>query len=457
MHRFAAALLAAFSAYAPAAAHAVGKPARAANLSVCETFSEATVRTLTGVATGGFSRKASRSQAGSERCVYGVTDGDLVLDIYYPESDSLAIDKMAKLGAVTNSVNNTESPYGTDQVNEWRHLLSDSPDGQVYDVAGYAARHGSVIVAIGLDRPDSDFSKDGIKRLQAIALTTAGAHLAPWPKVDVCARVPARAIQTLVALGPATVLTTEQKSSAGNSTCEYEVHPLDSDDPVPMRVVLTASQWINDTEALGSLRAKGQAAPSLPTGDPADQILQIDSRKDTAYALHPGFTGEVYVSSAEAAALQQPSYGVHLEEAALLAAGASVPPGPALSGIPAAVAPDWLFTTKHDLGNFFEHYWLLLVFAAIVAWVIRSRYRRHELILHGLPGTALVRSISDTGITINNDPVIRLHVTVTPGNGMPFEATINQTVSRLEAPASWLGRNVQVRIDPKRPQRFVVV
>ena len=428
---------------------------------VCSTFSEATVRTLTGVPTGAFSRRAlypAPVPGGTvQRCDYGVYQGDLVLDIYHFATDTAAIAQMARLGSVTNSVNNTASSYGTDQVNEWHKILSETDDEEVFDLTGYAARHGSTIVALGLNRPGSDFSKDGIQRLQATALTTAGAQLAPWPKEDVCARVPARAIQTLVTLGPATILTTEQKSSGGNSTCEYEVHPFDSDDPVAMRVVLTASRWINDREALDGMHAKSTASPSFRTADSADLILQVDSRADTAYALHAGDAGKVYVSGAEDAARNQPSYQVHLEQAALLAAGASVLPGPAVDSIPKPVDATPFRAAKRDVTHFLADYWVVLLIVLVIAYFIWRARRRHELILHGLPGTARVNSVSDTGVTINNDPMIRLHVTVTPQNGMPYDATVSQTVSRLEAPASWVGRLVQVRIDPKKPQRFVIL
>ncbi len=438
-------------------APALAAPVAHGGANVCDTFSEATVRMLTGVPSGAFSKRVSRRGPNGERCVYGVYQGDLVLDVYRFASDAAAEAQLAKLGPVTNSYNFTQSPYGTDQVNEWHNVLSETADEEVFDLAGYAARHGSTVVAIGLDRPGSDFSKDGIKRLQGAALTTAGAQLAPWPQEDVCARVPAHAIQTLVALGPATVLTSVKKSSGGNSECDYEVHPYDSDDPVTMRVVLTAARYINDAEALGDLQVKGSSAPDVPTDDSKDRLLQIDSRKDTAYVLHAGDVGKVYVSSGEAAALDQPSYQVHLEQAALLAAGASVLPGTALSSIPAAVEPTWATNAQHDAADFLAHYWLVLVFVLLVAWFFWGRHRRHELILHGTPGTARVNAISDTGVTVNNSPMIRLHVTLTPQNGMPYEATATQTVSRLEAPASWVGRTLNVRIDPKNPQRFVVV
>ncbi len=449
MHRVAVILL-----LAAAFAHAATRPSHAAGANVCDTFSEATVRTLTSVPAGGFSKHASHLPPFTERCVYGVTDGDLVLDISHFPTDAQAIAHLAALGSITNSVNNTDSPYGTDQVNQWTRLLTDSNDEPVYDVSGYAARHGSTVVALGLDRPGSDFSKEGIKRLQATALTTAGAHLVPWPLENVCARVPARAVETLVTLGPATILNTEQNSSGGNSTCEYEFHPFDSDDYT--RVVLTASRWINDLEAIDGKRATSTAPSTLKTADKHDVILQVGDR-DTVYALHAGDVGKVVVSSAEDTALHQPSYQAHMEEAALLAAGASVLPGPAVDAIPAPVEVTWFLSTRHQASEFLEHYWLLLLFALGIAWFIRSRYRRHQLILHGLPGTAVVNSISDTGITVNNSPVIRLHVTVTPPAGAPYNAAVNQTVSRLEAPATWVGRTVQVRIDPNNTQRFILV
>ena len=423
---------------------------------VCGTLSEATVRTLTDVPTGGFSLHATRFSAAHARCVYGVTNGDLVLDSYHFATDADAIAQMAHLGGVTNSVNNTDSAFGTDQVNAYESDRADNYDVEAVDASGYAARHGSTIVALGLDRPQSDFSPAGIKRLQGTALTLAGAHLVPWPTENLCARVPAAELQTLVTLSPAGV-TEENKSSEGNSTCTYSFLPLSSlDANNEPRVVLTASLYINQAEAEAGVRTTLTSRPMLATADANDLILHVDDTKSNlAYALHRGMVGRVYVDSAEPTAAAHPSYAAHLEQAALLAAGARPLPGAALAAIPAAMPETALFSAKRSVLLFLSHYWPGVLALLVVLWLVRSRLRRRDLLVHGLPGQARVDSISDTGVTINNDPMIRLHVTITPQTGAPYQASESKVVSRLQMPASLVGQVLEVRIDPKNPQRFV--
>ena len=216
MHRL---LIASFLLAASIAAHAT--PA-----DPCAALTESQVRTLTGVPTGGFSRRASRISPVEQLCDYGVFRGDLVLDIYRFPTDTQAIDRMTHLGQVTNSDNDTDSPYGEDQVNAWSAMIDD-PSGGLFDLRGFAVRHGATVVAIGLNRPESDFSPAGNQRLQGAALTVAGAHLIPWPVEDICSRVAPATVQTLVALGPARLLSTNHTSTGGNSSCTYVFQPLD--------------------------------------------------------------------------------------------------------------------------------------------------------------------------------------------------------------------------------------
>jgi hypothetical protein len=64
--------------------------------------------------------------------------------------------------------------------------------------------------------------------------------------------------------------------------------------------------------------------------------------------------------------------------------------------------------------------------------------------------SARVLAIGDTGATINDDPLARLTLRVSPAHGAgPFEATIETTVSRLAIPR--VGDTIPVVCDPANP------
>ena len=68
----------------------------------------------------------------------------------------------------------------------------------------------------------------------------------------------------------------------------------------------------------------------------------------------------------------------------------------------------------------------------------------------GLPAPATILRIWDTGITLNNDPVIGMEVEVRPKEGDPFRATIPKSViSRIAIPQFQPGKEIAVRYDPQ--------
>lgn len=80
-----------------------------------------------------------------------------------------------------------------------------------------------------------------------------------------------------------------------------------------------------------------------------------------------------------------------------------------------------------------------------------------ELQATGVAAEAEILSLWDTGITVNEDPVIGLKVRVRPKDGAPYEATIAKSlVSRLDVPQFQPGRVIPVRVDPHDPARVAV-
>lgn len=86
---------------------------------------------------------------------------------------------------------------------------------------------------------------------------------------------------------------------------------------------------------------------------------------------------------------------------------------------------------------------ILLVGASIVSGV-----ENREILKDGQPASAKVLRISDTGTTINNNPVVRLLLEVTPASQPAFQAETERLISRLQIPQIQPGMSVQVKFDP---------
>jgi hypothetical protein len=97
---------------------------------------------------------------------------------------------------------------------------------------------------------------------------------------------------------------------------------------------------------------------------------------------------------------------------------------------------------------------ILFVFLIFfISCVITKNYRRVNKI--GEPAVAVVLDISDTGITINDNPKVRMKLNVYPKKGAPFEATIKQVVSRVTIPR--IGDRVYVKFDPNNPTNVILL
>lgn len=74
----------------------------------------------------------------------------------------------------------------------------------------------------------------------------------------------------------------------------------------------------------------------------------------------------------------------------------------------------------------------------------------------GKPATATIVDISDTGVTINKDPVVAFDLEIHPEHAAPFRANTKALISRLDVPQIQPGRTVPVKYDPKQPSRVAI-
>jgi uncharacterized protein YvpB len=73
----------------------------------------------------------------------------------------------------------------------------------------------------------------------------------------------------------------------------------------------------------------------------------------------------------------------------------------------------------------------------------------------GMPATAVVESIEDTGTMVNGNPIAKLSLKVTPQMGVPFDTTGTSMVSKIAIPRK--GETVNIKYNPADPTQFVVV
>jgi hypothetical protein len=72
--------------------------------------------------------------------------------------------------------------------------------------------------------------------------------------------------------------------------------------------------------------------------------------------------------------------------------------------------------------------------------------KKKNILMNGAQARAVVARVDDTGMTINNNPRVKLTLQVQPDGDVPFEVTKKMTVSRLNIPS--IGTTIWVRYDP---------
>jgi hypothetical protein len=79
-----------------------------------------------------------------------------------------------------------------------------------------------------------------------------------------------------------------------------------------------------------------------------------------------------------------------------------------------------------------------------------------QILAIGKPAKATIIDISDTGVTINKDPVVAFYLEVQPEQGPPFRAKTEALVSRLDVPQVQPGKVLPVKFDPQQQSRVAI-
>ena len=75
----------------------------------------------------------------------------------------------------------------------------------------------------------------------------------------------------------------------------------------------------------------------------------------------------------------------------------------------------------------------------------------------GLPGTAMVTAVRDTGTRLNGMPMVDLDLLVTVADRAPYPVSLRCTVPLAGLPRLAPGQRVAVRVDPGQPLAVAVM
>ncbi len=96
---------------------------------------------------------------------------------------------------------------------------------------------------------------------------------------------------------------------------------------------------------------------------------------------------------------------------------------------------------------------LALVFGRMfLGWRVKQR-----VLQTGVPATATIVRVWDTGTRINNNPRVGMLLQVQPATGPSFQAEIKETVSVVQMPMFQPGAQLDVKYDPAQPTNVAIV
>jgi hypothetical protein len=79
-----------------------------------------------------------------------------------------------------------------------------------------------------------------------------------------------------------------------------------------------------------------------------------------------------------------------------------------------------------------------------------------RLLQVGRRGHAMVMSVRDTGVSVDDNPETELELCVTLTGTDPYKVTHRQVISRIAIGSLRAGSKVPVRVDPQNPLKVLV-
>ena len=89
----------------------------------------------------------------------------------------------------------------------------------------------------------------------------------------------------------------------------------------------------------------------------------------------------------------------------------------------------------------------IVIFGSVFGTMFRGMAVKNKLMKTGVSATARILQVSDTGVTINNSPQIKLLLEVTPPSGMVYQVETKEIISRLSTSSFQVGNVLPVKVD----------
>jgi hypothetical protein len=99
---------------------------------------------------------------------------------------------------------------------------------------------------------------------------------------------------------------------------------------------------------------------------------------------------------------------------------------------------------------------VLIISGFFLVRLFKNSARNSQILAAGEPAQAVIVSVADTGVTVNDCPQARLTLEVRPAGRQPFLAETTLLVGRFQTGLVTPGAAVQVRFDPADPSRVAV-
>jgi hypothetical protein len=98
----------------------------------------------------------------------------------------------------------------------------------------------------------------------------------------------------------------------------------------------------------------------------------------------------------------------------------------------------------------------IAIFGGVFWGVFRPMFVQNKLLKTGVSARAVIKQVSDTGVTVNNNPQIKLLLEVSPPMGVPYLVETKMIISRLQPGLYQPGMELAVKIDPDDKDKVAV-
>lgn len=99
-------------------------------------------------------------------------------------------------------------------------------------------------------------------------------------------------------------------------------------------------------------------------------------------------------------------------------------------------------------GSIFALFFIVVFGGVFWSFFFKPMMTRNKLSKTGVPAQARILSLSDTGVTINMNPQIKLLLEVTPPMGSTYQVEMKKVISRLDTASYQPGNILSVIVDP---------